>query len=102
MIEANASSYHIILMGSMGDGRSTVCNMLTGCQAPTADGTESVTKEPKAYRSTCHTGLTVIDTPGFGDPDISMRKWIATAARFTDTPIHAIVMVINATTNYSY
>lgn len=67
----------VIIMGQMGVGKSTVINSLVGGYvAQTSDAATSCTKSSVAYNSQIIDNLTVVDTPGFGDPQISTRKWI--------------------------
>ena len=94
-----SSNYNVILMGSMGVGKSTVINKLVGSEvAASASGGSSCTQEPTLYASQVHQGLNVIDTPGLGDPTISTRKWAERAANIAGEPIDAVVYVINSTT----
>ena len=91
--------YNVVLMGSMGVGKSTVINKLVGRDvAPSANGANSCTKEPTLYASEVHPGLNVIDTPGLGDPTIPTRKWAERAAKISGKPIDAVIYVINSTT----
>ena len=70
----------IMLVGSMGAGKSTIVNCLVGEDvALNNDGAISVTTNINKYDSRVHNGLTIIDTPGLGGPDIPVKKWIKMA-----------------------
>ena len=67
-------------MGQMGVGKSTVINALVGSDvADTSNSPTSCTKTSSSYQSELASNLTVVDTPGFGDPTLSTRKWITGA-----------------------
>ena len=94
-----SDTYHVILMGSMGVGKSTIINKLVGREVALANvGAASCTKEPTVYQSQVHPGLFVIDTPGLGDPSISTRNWAKRATDIAGKPIDAVIYVINSTT----
>lgn len=84
-------------MGKLGAGKSTVGNVLTGTDNfSTGHSAESVTKgvtkiESKAF------GATIYDTPGFGDPAITTKSWLAGAQKLSTVPISGIIFVCNAT-----
>lgn len=89
-------------MGQMGVGKSTVINALVGTAvAKTSDAPTSCTKKCQAYVSQFDSGLTVVDTPGFGDPQISTRKWITSAQEVQKFEFDALIYTINSTSRCS-
>ena len=45
--------------------------------------------------------LTVVDTPGFGDPNLSTRTWIQGAQNVQGYEFDALIYVINSTSRVS-
>ena len=79
MVQAHTQK-NVIVMGLMGAGKSTIVNFLVGEDvALNSDGAISVTKNINKYDSRVHNGLTIIDTPGLGGPDVPVEKWIKMA-----------------------
>lgn len=101
MVEAN-SKCNVIVLGMLGGGKSTIINKIIGAdEAPSNMGAEGCTKEPKKYHSKLIQGLTLIDTPGFGDPKISTRTWVSAALSLSGTEMDAIILVCNSTNRVS-
>ena len=90
-------------MGQMGVGKSTVINSLIGQEiAEVSDLATGCTKRAIAYESLLAPNLIVVDTPGFGDPQLSTRDWISGAQRVQKFDFDAIIYVINSTSRCSF
>jgi GTPase Era involved in 16S rRNA processing len=101
MVEAK-SKYNVIVLGMLGGGKSTIINQILGAdKAPSNMGAGGCTKEPTIYHSELIEDLTVIDTPGFGDPKISTRNWVKAALSLSGTEMDAMILVCNSTNRVS-
>ena len=65
----------IVIVGLLGSGKSTVVNTILGVEAAqTSEANYGCTQEPTVYVSDL-AKLNIIDTPGFGDPKVSVKTW---------------------------
>jgi putative ribosome biogenesis GTPase RsgA len=55
----------LVVVGLMGQGKSTFINKANGSDAVTSSQSQSCTTDVKVFS---RNGLTLIDTPGHGDP----------------------------------
>ena len=68
---------NVIVFGTLGVGKSTLMNRIAGSdQFQTSDGSEGCTQKVARYEIPGK-GITVIDTPGTNDPDMSLDTWVA-------------------------
>ena len=92
---------NIIILGTLGIGKSTVMNRMTGSEpfkaSDKASGVTVVVNKYEFEYNGYH--YKVIDSPGMNDCDMDMTTWLATfkkAAKIETEPIHLVICAYKA------
>ena len=82
-MEANTK---VVIFGSLGIGKSTVMNTISGEKANFQTGDEAVTQEPAAYKfSADGKEFIVVDTAGLNDYNMPLQLWIEKYTKYAKT-----------------
>ena len=98
-MEANTK---VVIFGSLGIGKSTVMNTISGEKANFQTGDEAVTQEPAAYKfSADGKEFIVVDTAGLNDYNMPLQLWIEKYTKYAKEkadglPISLVIIAFRA------
>ncbi|KAM3133696.1 hypothetical protein pb186bvf_014242 [Paramecium bursaria] len=88
------SSKQVILLGTLGSGKTTLFNTICKKLEKTKFGGESITKQLTISESCEGQGFRILDTPGFGAVTDRLAHSIGILAGLTEGPINRILIVV--------